>query len=111
MQIADPDAAKTLDQMAVVSSRSGEHRLAKQCAWEALAVRKQIYPAAVFPQGHRDLALSMMRLASMEWTPGDDFSGDRAAAGRLYDDARKMFEASYSLSGQSAGGPDYAECL
>ena len=110
MEIAGDDAAETLEQMALLLQRVGEHVMAKKYATQALAISRQLFPKDKFPQGHRDLAASMMHLASVEWDPGSSYLNDREGAGKFYAAALEMYERLNSKD-SPRGSPAYAECL
>jgi len=110
-EIRGETAAETLNNAAVILSRSGEDSQAKDYAALALAFSEKLYPRDKFPQGHRVLATSMMRLASVKWSPKFVIGNDREAAGKLYDNALKMLETLYPAKDYPCGSPVYAECL
>jgi tetratricopeptide (TPR) repeat protein len=98
--------AKTLHARAVALYQRANYPEAIRMLREALAMRRQLYPQAQFPQGHPDLAQSLNNLGSLQQD-----RGEYAKAQTYYARALAMQHQLYPKSRFPAGHPELAASL
>jgi len=118
MNMAPGDLARLLDELASVYMRLGERRPARDCAAAALQLREQTYTREKFPIGHRDLASSMLRLASVLDEPESTWvyrvgtaKKNIDSVGELYRRALEMCRSLYPEKDYPSGQFELANAL